>query len=312
MNGRPLEPQHGFPLRLLVPGWYGMASVKWLTRIEVVAEPFAGYQQSVAYRYKDGLDDPGVPVRRIRPRALLLPPGFPDFLTRQRILPEGPSVVEGRAWSGNGPVVRVEFGVDGTWREAVLDPLLGEYAWRSGQRHTVELAPAIADLLTRCALTINDVNALGVALGPGSFTSLRVGLALVKGLALSRHIPLIGIPTLDILAHAQPASKLPLAVAIQAGRGRYALGWYKVSRKQWQAQDDARVVTLEALMAEIESPSVVCGEFTAEVGEDDPRPDENDGRAHADDGETPRQERPKSASRKKTTGLHGIQATRCP
>jgi len=143
--------------------------------------------------------------------------------------------------------------------------VLGEYAWRSGQRHTVELAPAVADLLTRCAVTMNDVNALGVALGPGSFTSLRVGLALVKGLVLAKHIPLVGIPTLDILAHAQPISKLPLAVAIQAGRGRYALGWYKVSRKQWQAQGDARVVTLEALMAEVQSPSVVCGEFTAEI-----------------------------------------------
>jgi len=143
--------------------------------------------------------------------------------------------------------------------------VLGEYAWRSGQRHTVELAPAIADLLTRCALTMNDVNALGIALGPGSFTSLRVGLALVKGLALSRHIPLIGIPTLDILAHAQTQSKLPLAVALQAGRGRYALGWYKVSRKQWQAQGEARVVTLEALTSEVQSPSVVCGEFTDEI-----------------------------------------------
>ena len=143
--------------------------------------------------------------------------------------------------------------------------VLGEYAWRSGQRHTVELAPAVADLFTRCAVTMNDVNALGVALGPGSFTSLRVGLALVKGLALAKHIPLVGIPTLDIHAHAQPMSKLPLAVAIQAGRGRYALGWYKVSRKQWQAQGEARVVTLEALMAEVQSPSVVCGEFTAET-----------------------------------------------
>src|SRR6185436_8748376 len=109
------------------------------------------------------------------------------------------------------------------------------------------------------------VNALGVALGPGSFTSLRVSLALVKGLALARHIPLIGIPTLDILASAQPPSKYPLAVALQAGRSRYALGWYKVSRKQWQAHGGARVVTLEALMAEVQSPSVVCGEFAEEV-----------------------------------------------
>jgi len=76
---------------------------------------------------------------------------------------------------------------------------------------------------------------------------------------------LMGIPTLDILASAQPASKLPLAVAIQAGRGRYALGWYKNSRNKWQAQGNARVVTLEALMAEVQSPAVICGEFTAEV-----------------------------------------------
>src|SRR5258706_13289960 len=127
--------------------------------------------------------------------------------------------------------------------------VIGEFAWGSGQRNTVELAPAVADLLARCALTINDVNALGVALGPGSFTSLRVGLALVKGLALARHIPLIGIPTLDILAQAQPTSKLLLAVAIQTGRGRYALGWYKVSRKQWQGQGQAQIRELEGVMA---------------------------------------------------------------
>ena len=150
--------------------------------------------------------------------------------------------------------------------------VLGEYAWRSGQRHTVELAPAVADLLTRCAVTMDAVKVIGVALGPGSFTSLRVGLALVKGLALARHIPLIGIPTLNILAHAQPVSELPLAVALQAGRGRYALGWYKrsspvdqASSKQWQAQGEARVVTLEALLAEAQSPLVMCGEFTDEI-----------------------------------------------
>lgn len=143
--------------------------------------------------------------------------------------------------------------------------VLAEYAWRSGHRHTVELAPATAELLARCDLTMQDVRALGVALGPGSFTSLRVGLAFTKGLALARHIPLIGIPTLDILAHAQPVSKLLLAVALQAGRGRFALGWYKVSRKRWQAQGEARVVNLEALLAEVKSPSLMCGEFTDEI-----------------------------------------------
>jgi tRNA threonylcarbamoyladenosine biosynthesis protein TsaB len=142
--------------------------------------------------------------------------------------------------------------------------VIGEYAWRSSQRHTVELAPAIAELLARCGLTMNDVNALGVALGPGSFTSLRVGLALVKGLAMSRKIPIIGIPTLDILANAQPASKLPLAVAIQAGRGRFAFGWFKSSKNGWQAQGAPRVVTIAEITNEVQNPSLVCGEFTAE------------------------------------------------
>jgi tRNA threonylcarbamoyladenosine biosynthesis protein TsaB len=145
--------------------------------------------------------------------------------------------------------------------------IIGEYAWRSSQRHTVELAPAISELLTRCGITMDDIRALGVALGPGSFTSLRVGLSLVKGLALSRHLPLVGIPTLDILAAAQPASKLPLAVAIQAGRGRFAAGWYKSSRNGWQAKADARVVTVEKLIDEIKSPSILCGEFTSEERE---------------------------------------------
>jgi tRNA threonylcarbamoyladenosine biosynthesis protein TsaB len=142
--------------------------------------------------------------------------------------------------------------------------VIGEYAWRSNQRHTVELAPAVADLISRCGLTIDEVTSLGVALGPGSFTSLRVGLAFAKGLALARNIPLIGIPTLDILAQALPAADLPLGVAIRAGRGRFALGWYQSPGNVWQAQGEARVVNLEAFTDEVKSPSVICGEFTAE------------------------------------------------
>jgi len=141
--------------------------------------------------------------------------------------------------------------------------IIAEYAWRSGQRHTVELAPAISDLLTRCGLAMEHIQALGVALGPGSFTSLRVGLSLMKGLALSRALPLIGIPTLDILAAAQPASRLPLLAAIQAGRGRLAAGWYKRSRYGWQAKGSPRVLTIEGLLEEVKRPAIVCGELTA-------------------------------------------------
>jgi tRNA threonylcarbamoyladenosine biosynthesis protein TsaB len=143
----------------------------------------------------------------------------------------------------------------------------GEYAWRSSQRHTVELAPAVFELHARCGLTMDDIRALGVALGPGSFTSLRVGLSLVKGFALARGLPLIGIPTLDILAAAQPLSKLPLLVAIQAGRGRLAAGWYKRSKGIWKAKDPARVITAKLLVEEAKSPVIVCAELTAEERE---------------------------------------------
>lgn len=129
MNGRSLEPQHGFPLRLIVPGWYGMTQVKWLSRIDALSTRFEGYQQRVAYWYKQSANDPGEPVTRMRPRALLLPPGFPDYLTRRRILERGRVVVQGRAWSGHGSISRVEFCVDGRWTDATIGKPSGSFSW---------------------------------------------------------------------------------------------------------------------------------------------------------------------------------------
>ena len=133
MNGAPLAPQHGFPLRLVVPGWYGMTNVKWLASIEVVDQPFDGYQQARGYRLRQADDEDGVPLTRMRPRALMAPPGIPDFFTRERTLALGPVTIEGRAWSGIAPVVAVDVSVDGgeTWAEAELgDDGLGDWAWR--------------------------------------------------------------------------------------------------------------------------------------------------------------------------------------
>lgn len=131
MNGQPLPPQHGAPLRLVVPDWYGMASVKWLKRITAIGEPFEGVQQAVKYRYQKSADDPGTPITRKNPHALMVPPGIPDFLSRVRHLPAGRTLIEGRAWSGHGPVERVEFSSDGgqTWRDATLGESLGRHAW---------------------------------------------------------------------------------------------------------------------------------------------------------------------------------------
>jgi len=159
MNGRPLEPQHGAPLRLLVPGWYGMTSVKWLTRITAVTEPFAGYQQAAAYRYQRDEDDPGEGVSRIRVRALMTPPGHPDFLTRRRLVAPGLVTVRGRAWSGNGEVVRVQFGVDGAWRDAALAPALGQFAWR-GWSARWDAAPGEHELSCRATDATGDTQPL--------------------------------------------------------------------------------------------------------------------------------------------------------
>lgn len=133
MNGEPLPPQHGYPLRLLKPGWYGMASVKWLEQIEAVAQPFTGYQMLRAYRYARSADDPGEAVDAIRVRALMIPPGIPDFMTRERLVDSGPVTLVGKAWSGRGGVNRVEVSVDdgATWADAQLAEAASPFAWRT-------------------------------------------------------------------------------------------------------------------------------------------------------------------------------------
>jgi DMSO/TMAO reductase YedYZ molybdopterin-dependent catalytic subunit len=136
MNGAPLPPQHGYPLRLVVPGWFGMAQVKWLRDITLADTAFTGFQQAVAYRYRQQADDAGEPVTRIAPRALLIPPGFPDFMSRTRIVRPGPVRLEGRAWSGHAPVTAVDASDDGgrSWWPAELDPPHSHrWAWRRWQ-----------------------------------------------------------------------------------------------------------------------------------------------------------------------------------
>jgi len=132
INGQTLPPQHGHPLRLIVPGWYGMTNVKWLRQIRVTAEPFTGFQMD-AYRSRRDADDPGEPVTRMRPRALVIPPGFPDFFERTRTVEAGEVLLRGRAWSGRGPITRVELSDDGgrTWQDCALGDVVGPHAWRS-------------------------------------------------------------------------------------------------------------------------------------------------------------------------------------
>jgi DMSO/TMAO reductase YedYZ molybdopterin-dependent catalytic subunit len=148
MNGAPLPPQHGAPLRLVVPRWYGMASVKWLRSIEATDRPFDGPQQARSYHFRRVPGEKGEPCTLMRVNSLMSPPGIPDFYTRRRIVEAGPVAIVGRAWSGTAPVERVEFGVDGYWQEAILEPARPRYSWR-GWRTTWQAAAGQYELACR-------------------------------------------------------------------------------------------------------------------------------------------------------------------
>ncbi|MEI8132461.1 MAG: tRNA (adenosine(37)-N6)-threonylcarbamoyltransferase complex dimerization subunit type 1 TsaB [Leptolinea sp.] len=140
--------------------------------------------------------------------------------------------------------------------------ILAESAWQSRARHTVELAPAIDRLIKQCNATPADLTRLAVATGPGSFTSLRVGLSLIKGIALALKIPVAGIPTLDALVAAQHPSDLPLVAVLPAGRTRLAVCWYRCDDGIWKFTGDMKVMTAQELSDQIHQPSIICGEIT--------------------------------------------------
>jgi tRNA threonylcarbamoyladenosine biosynthesis protein TsaB len=145
------------------------------------------------------------------------------------------------------------------------DPqVLGEMQWKTNNHHTVELARAVTDLMHRCCVAPTDLTLVVVALGPGTFTGLRIGLAFAKGLALSLHIPILGVPTFDFLAATQSASELPMACVLPAGRSRLAVGWYESSESGWKSSSLPLVMTPEEVSAQIENPTIICGEMTAE------------------------------------------------
>jgi tRNA threonylcarbamoyladenosine biosynthesis protein TsaB len=141
--------------------------------------------------------------------------------------------------------------------------VLGEMTWQSKNHHTVELTPGVHELLGRCGLRTTDLQALGVATGPGSFTSLRIGLALVKGMALALRIPVVGVPTLDILVAAQPVRDLQLAALLQAGRGRLALVWYEARDGKWRSRSEPQIISAEELVLQLNKPTLVVGELNA-------------------------------------------------
>jgi tRNA threonylcarbamoyladenosine biosynthesis protein TsaB len=143
--------------------------------------------------------------------------------------------------------------------------VLSEMVWFSNNYHTVELAPVVSQVLDRAGQDASDLDGIAVAIGPGSFTGLRVGLAVAKGMCLATHVPLVGIPSLDILAAAQPVNAQRMVATLRAGRGRLAIGWYKAVDGEWQpTAKGPEIMSPRALSQKLTEPTLVCGELTGE------------------------------------------------
>jgi tRNA threonylcarbamoyladenosine biosynthesis protein TsaB len=142
--------------------------------------------------------------------------------------------------------------------------ILYEKIWRTNRRHTVELVPSIQNIFIETGLEITALKAVAVALGPGSFTSMRIGLAVAKGLSLSLHIPVIGVPSLDITAFGQPLQEIPLFCILKVGRGRYAAQEYRSNGKTWKTSGELQTFTAQELEERVISPTIICGEFDPE------------------------------------------------
>ena len=143
----------------------------------------------------------------------------------------------------------------------------GEESWYSANNHTVELMPRLVRLLEQQGIAPAQLTGLVVSLGPGSFTGLRIALSVVKGLALARGLPLVGIPTLDVVAHPHIVQKRPIWAILQAGRGRICARHYAYHRGRLQAEEQYQLTTLEALCSQVTEPAFFCGEIDARDGE---------------------------------------------
>jgi tRNA threonylcarbamoyladenosine biosynthesis protein TsaB len=141
--------------------------------------------------------------------------------------------------------------------------VLAESTWHTPQHHTAELAPQVALLLRRTGADPGRLQSVAVAIGPGSYTGLRIGLGFAKGLALAQSLALVGVPTLDILARAQPPRPEPMLALLQAGRGRVSAARYGLDKKHqaWVQLEAPRTFSWAELAASIDDPVYVCGEI---------------------------------------------------
>jgi tRNA threonylcarbamoyladenosine biosynthesis protein TsaB len=139
--------------------------------------------------------------------------------------------------------------------------VLGEESWYSANNHTVELMPRLVRMVAQQGLSPADLTGLVVSLGPGSFTGLRIGLGVVKGLALAQNLPLVGVPTLDVVAQPHKDQRLPIWAVLHAGRGRVCAAYYTRDKGRWRRRGDYQLTTLPQLCQQVSEPALFCGEI---------------------------------------------------
>ena len=143
--------------------------------------------------------------------------------------------------------------------------VLAELTWHCEQNHSVELLPRLADLLSQAKSSLQSINCIIVAKGPGSFNGLRVGVSTAKGLAFSLGIPIVGISTLEVEAYQHAETNLPICPIFNAGRGEIATAIYQMKDNEWRQIIGGHITTVETLCSQITTKTLFCGEFVASI-----------------------------------------------
>ncbi|MCI0742264.1 MAG: sulfite oxidase [Gemmataceae bacterium] len=220
MNGEPLEPIHGFPVRLLVPGWYGVASVKWLHKIDAVSQPFRGYYQSVKYTIQRRTGT-GLQTQVVGPMAVK------SEILRPReaeVLGLGTNRLFGVAWAGADPVTRVEVSWDGgqTWTGADLIGPQAPYSWTMWEYLWEVANPGEYTLVVRAVSAAGQVQPLGHDAGNGGYL-IHHSRPRVTRVERSRRVfdqrASADLLMYDMAAFAEENRRLPLDVELAFSEG---------------------------------------------------------------------------------------------
>ena len=145
--------------------------------------------------------------------------------------------------------------------------ILYEQSWRSGNNHTTEIMPAIANMLAQQKLPPQALTGVAVAQGPGSFTGLRIGMSIAKGLCFALDIAIIAIPTLDITAYAAGDPGGPVIAVLEAGRGRICVARYHFEDGLPKQEDEIELIRASEWVVDARESVLIAGEVSAELAE---------------------------------------------